>query len=145
MNYSQAIIKSLIEKNIDSLIMLGNVGMLWWVSATVFCLSIIKSVYSENTISKAKSINTPITIIISVLITSIVCFGIMAAITVDKLHLETKRLLSLLNFYNDYGILFKGVYLGYLIGSTSFLLFLLIWIFLRVNTKQEDFDEEDIG
>jgi hypothetical protein len=118
----------IINKTFDLLAMMGNTGMLWWMSGIVFCVSLIKMYLGlvEN-----EDINEyylkMITIFITMFLCSTVVFGLVMVYQTDLLFLNISHLAS---NYHMYEPLFGVVNKGFLMGTSSFFLILMSWLFM---------------
>ena len=135
----------LIEQHIEYLIMLGQMGMLWWVSATVLSFKIIVNMYQNKEKYFVDKIRIPIGIFISSFFMSIIIFGINESYYILKLENETRRLLQSINSFKEYeiSVMFFSTLINFLIGSTSFVFFLIIWLVLWFKKDSANYDELD--
>ena len=129
----------LLEKHFDMLIMLGHIGMLWWVSSTVLCISIINYTMKYSHEKDNLFYTTGLCILIGVFFLTITLYGIVMA----RYAMILKEALFTAVYFDVTGCganiepLFSMVSIGYLIGASSFVLMLVGWLYVlhskRVN------------
>jgi hypothetical protein len=108
--------------------MMGNTGMWWWMSGIVFCVSLIKMYFG---LLNDKTINeyyiTMITVFITIFFCSTVVFGLVMVYQTNLLFLNISYFVS---NYHMYEPLFEIVNKGFLMGTSSFFLILMSWLFM---------------
>ena len=122
---------------------IGQMGMLWWVSSTVFVFTIIKFFHKHKRNLNNNGTDKVIGVFITAFIISIIVFGL----TVCKyiLIIENELNVIMMNFieFNQFDIssIFDATFMFMMIGTTSFVFFLIIWIvlfYLDVHQDQGD-------
>ncbi len=128
----------IVEKSFDMLTLFGSTGMLWWVSGIVFCVSLIRMYmgYDCENCDLNKSFIVVITVLITLFMCSTVTYGLVMAYQVNELFINTSSIVGIGSekiepFYNT-------IRSGYLIGTSSFFLILICWIFVVINKIQKD-------
>jgi len=121
----------IVENYFNTLVMLGHVGMLWWVSSTVLCIAIISHTMNYNNKTKAIFHTKGICALIGVFFLSIIGYGLY----MSKEILVLKEVLITFFDYDclttcPIGPLFSVVCTGYLIGTSSFVLMLIGWLYV---------------
>ena len=118
----------IINKTFELLVMMGNAGMLWWISGIVFCVSLIKMYYG---LLQDESINEYYIKMITVFITLFFCSTVVFGLTMT--HQSSLLFINISHFitnYHMYEHLFDIISKGFLIGTSSFFLILLSWLFM---------------
>ena len=119
---------TLLEKKIALLETIASTSMLWWVSATVLCVTLLAGIWRYQDLVKPAPFRRSMGFLLYFFFTSIVLYGVLVTVvTASGLH-EVRLLLSQLGAPSS---LFDAEYLwiliGMPIGTSSFLFFLLVW------------------
>ena len=133
------IISILLEKNLEFLLLMGSAGMLWWVSGTSFCLALFKTLYPVRDTIRDRTLFLAIGIYVSILIASMLGYGLSMAYLTNKLYLETNSLLLNIDISLGYyaRLMFRIIHVSFIVGSSSFILFLLVWLHSWFIDKNE--------
>ena len=126
------ILKEIIIAHLNYLNMVGQMGMLWWVSSTVFVFTLIKTFYNYKTQLMKRNLEKPIGVFITAFIVSIIVFGIVSCICLIRLETELRLIVIKFVEFEDYDIssMFFSTIIFLLIGTSSFIFFLIIWIIM---------------
>lgn len=127
----------LLEKHLDMLIMLGHVGMLWWVSSTVLCISIINFTLKYNHKKKNLFYTTGISILIGMFFLSIMFYGLVMAkyVLILKDALFTAEYFDVRCYGRNVEPIFSMISNAYLIGTSSFIILLVGWLYVLHSKK----------
>ena len=125
-------VRFLIDQKIDFINTVIGICMLWWVSATVFCASILSKIWlSKDEIIKSKSLVFYLGVSLFTFFSSIVIFGCIVIFYITNTQNELTELVGLLGFSDVFYLselsLFRR---GMLCGTSSFFLAWLGWIIL---------------
>ena len=140
MDKDQTALAVLLEKKIDFLSTYAEVSMLWWVSSVVFCAAIIAGVwrYRQELLTLEKRLTLHLfALTVAVFFASIVAYGVISVWFSTILRAEVISIIDDLGI-GSYGIFEYRVF-GILagIGTTSFVLILLIWLGVWVTLVRE--------
>jgi hypothetical protein len=123
----------LLKAKFDVLIILVHVFMLWWVSATAFCASIVGATwYKKESLQEISLLSTNVLCaVIFIFFTSIHTFGWFGVIQAGQLQRHTDAILRQLKIPNDdcYGHTeFYWFKHSILLANVSFVLVSIIWV-----------------
>ena len=121
----------LLQQKIAFVNMLANVTMLWWVSSVVFCATILASVwYKRDLIRSPRQLRW----LLFVFFLSIVAYGVLVVAFLWGVEPEVSSLAAGLGADDDYFSTELGFFrAAVLVGTSSFVLVLLAWIFIWRN------------
>lgn len=126
-----------VQAHFDMLTMLGNSGMVWWVSSIVFYTTIFK--YTADYKSKDRQIPYLLVIFMGLFLLSFIVFGAMMAIFVGELKIELITSFGILcPESNGISILFHIVEYGFLLGAATFALLFICWTYILVDAQRKD-------
>ncbi|WNZ23606.1 hypothetical protein HJG54_12595 [Leptolyngbya sp. NK1-12] len=127
----------LLEKKIELLSTIANTSMLWWVSAVVFCASLLGTIWARKTEVKSLPFRKSLGFLLYFFFTSIVLYGALVTVVTA---LEFRNVKFFLRELNAPSNLFDADYIwslvGMPIGTSSFILFLLVWHFLWQSVQR---------
>ncbi len=119
---------ALLEKKISLLEIIASKSMLWWVSATVLCVTILAGIYRYQDNIKQAPFRGYMGFPLYFFFSSIVLYGILVTVSTALELQDVRLLLTRLGALSD---LFDPEYfwilIGMPIGTGSFLVFLLVW------------------
>lgn len=129
---------ALLQKKLDFVATLANIGMTWWVSSVVFCGSILAAVW----VYRKEVASSPLFVWLAAGLTyffiSIVVFGVFIVCVVNHLETEAHQILSYLKFNESFSFIeFATVRYGMVIGTTSFVVVTVAWVGLCVSIRHE--------
>ena len=135
MNESLPII---LEHKLTFLDTIAMVGISWWVSATVFCASIIAVIYKKRSeLRETPRVFHWLQLGLYLFFFSIVLFGVFLMNMTSKLNLETIEIIKIIDNQQSTSQLtninfgeFTTVYWGLAIGTSSFVLIVVAWVLL---------------
>ncbi len=126
-----------LSEHCDMAEVLGQLGMAWWVSATVMVIGILRYAY-EYKREKNTQIPVALMVLVSLFLASIVLFGLVMVYASVKLESEYvfivgNSLAERVPVKALYGLLIYG----YLIGTSSFFIFIIAWVYIIGNKMEE--------
>lgn len=119
----------IITRHLSILDVLGEIGMLWWVSSTVMCIGILRAAYKMK--RDGDMIPRDVGVMITAFLVSIIFFGFMMAYMTMKVEDEFVRIIGqvyTLRYPTD-KLYDLSVY-SYLVGSSSFFIFFMSWLYI---------------
>ena len=131
-----------LEKNLDYLNTLANIGMTWWVSGVVFCGTTIAAVWLKRLELGSNPLFPWLRAGLTCFFFSIVVFGFFIMWVVDELQGQINFLKVVLKLNKgNIGIEFTAVKYGMAIGTSSFVLIIVGWLvmthFIRKVVKAQ--------
>lgn len=126
-------LKFLIEQKISVMNTLAQVCMIWWVSGTAFCGSILAWIWTKRKELKHAQYLTVLGSVLFVFFLTILGFGGLLVWYTVQLETELGTTLSQLPAGNNWPTFMLEVTVfryGMLIGSSSFILLLIVWLFM---------------
>lgn len=140
-NEELELVRMLAENKLEVLRMIGNVGMLWWVSAVVFCGTIVGVAwyYRDQILTLQEARIRALFIVVSLFFVSIVVYGIWTVYGVYLLESDFQLLMSAhgANPVWDQRSEFVFVRVAYSIGTTSFIIVTFLWMGLYFLIMQQ--------
>jgi len=131
-------ISILLNQEFNLLNTIANVGMTWWVSSIVFCGSALGGIWVKRPEVIKMSHFGLLGFFLGVFFGSIVLFGVLMIYATVKLQTEIELLQSELNIMGHIDhVGFIAIKYGYALGTTSFILVLLIWILMWRDLYKE--------
>ena len=140
---NDAILQILLQKNLDFLATLVNACMTWWVSAVVFCGSLIAGIWlKQDSIRKMGSWCFHWFFFVSnVFVASVVCFGFWVVLTSSRLESEHNQIIGLLKAGTGLHVEFAVLRVGMILGTSSFVLILFtiigLWIYFSLDRTRQ--------
>lgn len=129
----QEVAVSIVEKKFEFLQTYGNASMLWWVSSVVFCASLVAAVwrFRKDVIILPKGAMHTLFFIVAMFFLSIVVYGVLTQFFIEKLRQELLEAITRIEPSLNVGT-FEYTVVAVLIGlgTTSFTLILVVWIFI---------------
>lgn len=131
-------VKFLIERKIDFVNSIAQMGMLWWVSSVVFCGSVLAAVWSKQDNLKKQRLVNPLGFILSGFFLSMVVFGGMVIYYLIHTEGEIAALASNLKTQDNFfrSELF-ACQLAMWLGTSSFFLVLIVWICFWIHLSRK--------
>lgn len=128
----EELLLEIFQNNLEYLGTLTSSSMLWWVSAVVFCGSIISATWiKREEIREFRSAQAFFTIL-SLFFLSIILYGAWIIYTVNRLQEESLAISTELGKTMDI-FQFQALKIGVGIGTTSFVLVLIAWFIIWVS------------
>lgn len=131
----------------ETLRVLGQVCMTWWVSATLLCATILGLSWSRrDDIKRAGRLATHALFgLVTLFFVSICCFGIAMIGASRRLGLALEAACGPESacLPSDAAAMRSAITVGVAIGTTSFFLFALAWVIAWIVTIQEENDSID--
>jgi|LakMenE18May11ns_1017448.scaffolds.fasta_scaffold9874352_2 hypothetical protein len=121
----------LLGKKIELLSTIANTSMLWWVSSVVFCASLLGTIWAQKTEIKSLPFRKSLSFLLYSFFTSIVLYGVLVTVITALEFRNIKFLLKELNVpSNLFDANYMWLLVGMPIGTSSFILVLVVWNFL---------------
>ena len=121
----------ILEGYFNMLIMIGHIGMLWWVSTSVMCIALIKHTMNYNQKHYKLFYTKGICALICLFFLSIIGYGLYMAKSVIVLKEKFLFIIGYDNFIEcPIDPIFSIICAGYLIGTSSFVLALVAWFYV---------------
>lgn len=135
MNHEEVVLRGIF----NTVIMMGHMGMLWWVSGMAFCLSVIKIMVTHDKEKYPMAHYECVVIFITILFGSIIVFGLIMMIHGSKLQNDAISIISKSGkeFY-PVETIFSVVILGFGLGTSSFILIFAIWLYILIDKVQKN-------
>lgn len=122
------LVEIIVEQHFSILDTLGNIGIVWWVSATTLCAGLLREMYRLS--GSGQTLSREIIYMVTAFIVSIILFGFMMALLTAKLENELVKIVGYqLTLKYPTGNLFDLSIYSYLVGSSSFFVFLMCWLY----------------
>ena len=137
---SYEIYKEIVIANYNYIGVMAQMGMLWWVSSTVFVFTLIKFFNKHKITLKAYNLDKFIGIFITAFIVSIIIFGLISCYYILQIEQSTKEIMMHFTEFDlyDTSTIFETTLVLVMIGTTSFVFFLIIWLILYYGDHHLD-------
>jgi hypothetical protein len=123
-----SVIIDLIDKKIALLTTIANTSMLWWVSATVLCATLLAGIWRHKELLSNVPSRGLIGGVLYFFFSSIVLYGILVTVMTAFELRDVRLLLGQLGAReNLFDPEFLWILLGMPVGTSSFVLFLFVW------------------
>jgi hypothetical protein len=124
----EVIVMELIDKKIAVLTTIATTSMLWWVSATVFCATLLGGIWRYKDQVQTAPFRKHLGFLLYFFYGSVVLYGfVVTAMTLIE-FLDVRMLLSMIGAPASlFDAEFLWILLGMPIGTSSFVIFLLVW------------------
>lgn len=137
----QSLAPVVIQGHLDIVNMMGQMGMLWWVSSTVMCIGILKSAWTYRD-KGGKELPRSIIWLITLFLGSIMFFGAACAIAVVQLEEEYQHIVGPVLLQQLPGTaMFSMVARGFVIGTSSFIIVGICWVYILTEKFKESSQE----
>ena len=124
-------IRFLLEQTIAFANTVANVCMLWWASSTVFCTSILSTVWKKRKAIKSRHFVYYLGFLLFVFFSSIIIFGFSVIIYMNQSQNQISALAASLGFGNNFYSSEMSVFRrAILCGTSSFILAWLGWVLI---------------
>jgi hypothetical protein len=124
----EIVIMDLINKKIALLTTIASTSMLWWVSATVFCATILGGIWRYREHIESAPFKNSLGFLPYFFFGSVVLYGLLVTGITLFGFLDVRALLSELGApANLFDAEFLWIIVGMPVGTSSFVLFLLVW------------------
>jgi hypothetical protein len=118
------------------IIMLASVNMLWYVSTIVYLLSILKIVKDYRDLPLNDYTTFTLIIFKGFTLLTIILYGVGMYGYIDRLNIQFNLLIQSGKYIkNDVSILFEILKFSYLIQSCSFILFLIMYLYIVASNE----------
>lgn len=112
--------------------------MVWWLSSSVCCFTLISKLYSDRELLVSKGLNTIIGCLVSFLFVAMILFGIL--VIHDLGEIEASLYKAFITNCNTFDIpnieyIFALVKKMYLLSTSTLVTFLLIWLYIWFYDK----------
>jgi hypothetical protein len=116
---------------------MANVCMLWWVSSVVFSASILSTIWLKGDEIKRSPWLNSFGAVITCLFLSMLVFGGWTVAASYQIQQEVTAILTRMGEKQHHSVpLFRALMVGVGIGSTSFLLALLVWLKMWISLRR---------
>ena len=130
-------IQQLLAYKIQLLTTIANTSMLWWVSAVVFCASVLGAIWSRRSEAEAILRLKPMGFLLYFFFSSIVLYGLLVTIMVALQYRDIRFLLQKLGDpVSSFDVEYLWILIGMPIGTSSFVIFLAVWHFFWQSMKR---------
>ena len=131
------IIQVILEKKLELLTTIANTSMLWWVSSVVFCAGLLGTIWSRKAEIRVLPFRKSLGFLLYFFFASIVIYGLLVFIVVAVEFHDVRLLLEQLNApIGLYNAEFMWILIGMLIGTSSFLIFFVVWHLLWYSIRR---------
>lgn len=125
--------KVVIEKSFSMVELTWSSGLVWWLSSSIFLLTLVSKVYPEKKALTEKNLHTPVGIFISFIFLFLIMFG--AVVIHDLSIIETTIYSMFIKICSDFcvppsGHIFDLVRKLYVIVTSSLVVLLIAWLYL---------------
>ena len=122
------IAQALLVKKIDALNTIANTSTLWWVSAVVFCATLLGVIWTKKDEVRKLPFRTALGSLLYVFFASIVAYGTLVTGIVLKQYLDVRYLLGQMTVpLHMFDAEYIWALVGIPIGTSSFVIFLIVW------------------
>lgn len=137
MSPEQEVLSILLQHKLDMLDTTANTSMLWWVSSVVFCgYALSASWYYRDEFVKVPRMKL-LFLFMTFFFISIVAYGCYICYGIWALYNETSYLVTKLGVRENLLFEFKGTLSAVAIGTTSFVVVLILWILFWNHMRKE--------
>ncbi len=125
--------KIVISNSFSLITLTWSSGLAWWLSSSVFILTLLGKVYPAREQFQANGMYFPIGIFVSFILLSLIMFGI---VVIHDLQLMEQRLYELfIQIYSNFQVprvtyIYNLVRKLYVIVTSSLIVFLIAWIYI---------------
>lgn len=135
---SQIVVEEVIKNNFNIVTLAWSSGMVWWLSASAFCLTLITKLYPNKEELKEQGYHVPIGIFVSLFLVSMILFGVATLYELSLIEQDIN--VSFIASCSSIEIpgmehIFTIVRKLYLISTSTMVVFLLSWIYLWFSEK----------
>lgn len=124
----EIVIMDLIDKKIALLTTIASTSMLWWVSATVFCATILGGIWRYREHIESAPFKRSLGFLLYFFFGSVVLYGLLVTVMTLIEFLDVRMLLSMIGApANLFDAEFLWILLGVPVGTSSFVIFFLVW------------------
>jgi hypothetical protein len=122
------IVLALIDKKIQLLNAIANTSMLWWVSATVFCATLLGGIWRFHDQIESAPFRRPLGYLLYFFLISVVLYGCLVTVVTAFEWRDVQRLLDSLGANRSlFNTEFAWILIGVPVGTSSFVIILLVW------------------
>ena len=122
------VVLALLDKKIQLLNTIANTSMLWWVSATVFCATLLGGIWRFHDQIESAPFKRPLGFLLYFFFISVVLYGCLVTIVTAFELRDVQRLLASLGVNRSlFNTEFLWILIGLPVGTSSFIVMLLVW------------------
>jgi hypothetical protein len=123
-----AVVIALIERKIGLLTTIASTSMLWWVPATVFCATTLGGIWRYKDMIQSAPFKRSLGFLLYFFFGSVVLYGFLVSWMTLLEFLDVRALLETLGAPpNLFDAEFFWILLGMPVGTSSFVIFFLVW------------------
>jgi hypothetical protein len=122
------VIMALIDKKLALLTAIASTSMLWWVSSTVFCATLLGGIWRYKDMVQTVPYKKWLAFLLYFFFGSVVLYGFLVTVMTLLEFLDVRMLLTMIGApANLFDAEFLWILIGVPIGTSSFVIFLLVW------------------